>query len=52
MRCKPPRYGPHESLVMKKLLTDLEQQAVIEDDTGPYGAMIMLAANAMQPSDY
>jgi hypothetical protein len=46
--CKPPRYGPHESSVMKKLLIDLESQAVIEDDTGPYGAMIVLAAKPNQ----
>jgi hypothetical protein len=43
--CKPPWYRPHESVVMRKLLdVVLETQGVIEDDTGPYGAMIVLAA--------
>ena len=46
--CKPPRYGPHESVVMKKLLAALENQGVIEDNTGPYGAMIVLAAKPNQ----
>ena len=46
--CKPPRYGPHESVVMNKLLAVLEDQGVIEDDEGPYGAMIMLAAKPNQ----
>ena len=42
--CKPPRYGPHESVVMNKLLEELESKGVIEDDYGPWGAMIVLAA--------
>ena len=46
--CKPPRYGPHEATVMNKLLNELEEQKVIEDDTGPYGAMIVLAAKPNQ----
>jgi hypothetical protein len=46
--CQPPRYGPHESVVMRKLLDALEVQGVIEDDTGPYGAMIVLAAKPNQ----
>jgi hypothetical protein len=46
--CKPPQYGPHESVVMRKLLDALEVQKVIEDDTGPYGAMIVLAAKPNQ----
>ena len=46
--CKPPRYGPHESEVMRKLLDGLEAQGVIEDDFGPYGAMIVLAAKPNQ----
>ena len=31
--CKPPRYGPHESVVMRKLLAVLEDQGVIKDDS-------------------
>ena len=46
--CKPPRYGPHETVVMNKLLAELERQGVIEDNTGPYGAMIVLAAKPNQ----
>mgnify|MGYP001801234324 CR=1 FL=1 len=33
---------------MNKLLADLESQGVIEDDFGPYGAMIVLAAKPNQ----
>ena len=46
--CKPPRYGPHESVVMRQLLDALEEKKVIEDDSGPYGAMIVLAAKPNQ----
>jgi hypothetical protein len=46
--CKPPRYGPHESKVMNKLLDTLESKGVIEDDYGPYGAMIVLASKPNQ----
>ena len=33
---------------MEKLLETLEEQSVIENDTGPYGAMIVLAAKPNQ----
>jgi hypothetical protein len=33
---------------MPKLLDALDSQGVIEDDTGPYGAMIVLAAKPNQ----
>ena len=46
--CKVPRYGPHESAVMNKLLAELEAKKVIEDDYGPYAAMIALAAKPNQ----
>ena len=45
--CKPPRYGPHELEVMRKLLAGLEAQGVIEDDFGPYGAMIVLCTTLL-----
>ena len=46
--CKVPRHGPHESRVMDKLLAELESKGVIEDDCGPWGAMIVLAAKPNQ----
>jgi RNase H-like domain found in reverse transcriptase/Integrase zinc binding domain/Reverse transcriptase (RNA-dependent DNA polymerase) len=42
--CKPPRYGPHESIIMNKLVHQLQQNGLIEDDDGPWGALIVLAA--------
>jgi len=45
---KTPRYGPHESRIMLKLIGVLEDKGVIEHDEGPYGAMIVLAAKPNQ----
>jgi Reverse transcriptase (RNA-dependent DNA polymerase) len=42
--CKPPRYGPHESVIMNKLVQQLQHNGLIEDDDGPWGALIVLAA--------
>jgi hypothetical protein len=42
--CKPPRYGPHESVIMNKLVAQLQHNGLIEDDDGPWGAVIVLAA--------
>ena len=46
--CKPPRYGPHEAVVMDKLLMQLYQNDLIEPDDGPWGALIVLAAKPNQ----
>ena len=46
--CKAPRYGPHESAVMLKLLEAFENNRLIEPDDGPYGALIVLAAKPNQ----
>jgi hypothetical protein len=46
--CKVPRYGPHESMIMKKLLGKLFNAEVIEIDEGPYGAMVVLAQKPNQ----
>lgn len=45
---KPPRYGPHESRVINELIDKLEANGIIEDDDGPWGAPIVLAAKANQ----
>ena len=45
---KPPRYGPHEARVINKLIEKLEENGLIEDDDGPWGAMIVLAAKPNQ----
>ena len=45
---KPPRYGPHETRVINDLIEKLEKNGIIEDDDGPWGAPIVLAAKANQ----
>lgn len=46
--CKPPRYGPHESQVIKKLVDALQKKGIIEDDDGPYGSLVVLAGKPNQ----
>ena len=46
--CKQPRYGPHEAAVINELIEKLANQGLIEQDTGPYGAMVVLAAKPNQ----
>jgi len=46
--CRPPWYGPFETKIMTKLVTALEDNGLIEDDFGPYGAQIVLAAKPGQ----
>ena len=46
--CKPPRYGPHESRVIDELVAKLEKNGLVEDDDGPWGALIVLAAKPNQ----
>ena len=45
---RPPRYGPHESRVINELVEKLEKNGIVEDDDGPWGAPIVLAAKANQ----
>jgi ribosomal protein L21E len=45
---KAPRYGPHETRVINDLVAKLEENGIIEDDDGPWGAPIVLAAKANQ----
>ena len=45
---RPPRYGPHETRVINDLIAKLEANGLIEDDDGPWGAPIVLAAKANQ----
>ena len=46
--CKTPRYGHHEIGPINTLLQRLEDNGLIEDDFGPCGAQIVLAAKANQ----
>ena len=46
--CPLPRYGPHESKVMTQLAQGLEDNGLIEDDDGPWGAQVVLAAKPHQ----
>ena len=46
--CGPPRYGPQESRIINDTIKKMEQNDLIEDDDGPWGAMIVLAAKPHQ----
>ena len=46
--CKVPRYGPHEARIINKLVNALERNGLIEDDEGPWGVLVVLAAKANQ----
>jgi hypothetical protein len=46
--CPTPRYGQHETKIIDKLVAALEANGLIEDDDGPWGAMIVLAAKPGQ----
>ena len=46
--CKPPRYGPHESEVMQKLAESLDKNYAAEEDEGPRGELVVLAAKTHQ----
>ena len=39
--CKPPRYGPHESEVMQNQVERLDENGVVEEDYGPWGALVV-----------
>ena len=43
-----PKYGPHESRVMNQLVAGLESNSIMEDDEGPWGALIVLATKLHQ----
>ena len=46
--CKIPRYGPHEARIITELVNALEKNGLVEDDDGPWGALVVLAAKANQ----
>jgi hypothetical protein len=46
--CKTPRYGPHEARVINELVQGLQANGVVEDDDGPWGSMVVLAAKPNQ----
>ena len=46
--CKQPRYGPHESEVMQNQVERLDGNGVTEEDDGPWGALVVLAAKLHQ----
>ena len=46
--CKPPRYGAHEARVIKDLVKILENKNLVEDDFGPWGAIVVLAQKPNQ----
>jgi hypothetical protein len=47
--CKQPRYGPHEAIVLRKLVREPEDKGIIDDDDdGPWAAQVVLAAKPNQ----
>jgi hypothetical protein len=46
--CKTPRYGAHEARVILELVAQLEAKGWINDDLGPWGSKIVLAAKPDQ----
>ena len=46
--CSTPRCGPHESRAINVLVKGLEDRGIIEDDDGPWGAMVALATKPNQ----
>ena len=44
----PPRYVPHESEVMQILVEWLYEHGVVEEDYGPWGALVVLAEKPHQ----
>ena len=46
--CKVPRYGPHKSRIITKLVEGLKKNGVIEDEDGPWGSQVVLAAKPNQ----
>ena len=45
---KPPRYGAHKAKFIQGLVKKLEDNGVIEDDFGSWGALVVLAAKPHQ----
>ena len=41
---KPPRYGPNESEVMQNIVVRLDENVVVEEDDGPWLALVVLAS--------
>ena len=46
--CKPPQYRPQETKVMNKLIGKLADNDGIDDDNGPWGALVLLSAKPHQ----
>ena len=45
---KPPKYGPHESGLMQNLVERMDENGVVEEDDGPWGALVVIAAKPHQ----
>ena len=46
--CKPPRSVPNESEVMRNLTESLDKNGVMEEDNGPWGALVVLSVKPYQ----
>ena len=46
--CKPARYGPHESAVMQKLAERPDENGMVEEDYGTWGALVIIAEKPHQ----
>ena len=41
--CKPPRYVPGETEVMRNLVGGMDENGVVEEENGTWGALVFLA---------
>ena len=48
MCCKNHHYGPYETDVINKLVDQLEDKGLVEDNEGPWGTIIVLSAKPHQ----
>ena len=46
--CKPHRYSPHESVVMKNMAKRLDENGVVEEDDGPWELFVVIASKPRQ----
>ena len=46
--CKPPRYGPPDHEVMRKLVESLYENGVMEEYDGPWEALVVLSGKSHQ----
>ena len=46
--CKPPRYVPYDSEVTQNMVGNMYENGVVEEENGPWGAMVVPAGKNHQ----